>query len=259
MILHRVELGQGPPVVMLHGLFGTAANFGVVQRRLAPECRVLAFDLRNHGSSPHDPAMTYPLMAADVAETMAAAGLKRAAVIGHSMGGKVAMTLALTRPDLVSRLMVADIAPAAYPPHLHEMAAAMQAIPLQPGLTRADVDAALSGAVHEARVLAFLSLNLRLGAAPAWRIGLDEIAAALPAIEGWDGTGAYEGPTLVLAGERSDYIRPEHRPVFQALFPHARFATLRGAGHWLHAEAPEAFIATAQAFLAPEQVIARSA
>lgn len=254
MILHAVESGAGPAVVILHGLFGAAANFGVLARRLREEYRVIALDARNHGASAHAAGMTYGTMAADVAETLAAMGVAGAAVVGHSMGGKIAMALALSRPGLVARLLVADVAPVRYPPHFREVAAAMQAIELHPGLTRAEVDRGLAEAAPDPRVRLFLSTNLRLGSAgsaPAWRIGLDEIAAALPDIARWDEVGRYDGPTLVLSGDRSDYVLPEHRPLFMALFPHARFAALRDAGHWLHADQPEAFLATVRAFLAP--------
>jgi esterase len=249
MILHANDLDEGPPAVLLHGLFGTASNFATIQRRLAVGRRVLAFDLRNHGRSGHDPAMNYPTMADDVLETMRAHGLEQAALVGHSMGGKVAMTAALRRPDRVTRLLIADIAPVAHPPRYNAIAEAMLALKLSPDLTRAAADAALAPAVPDQAVRQFLLSNLRFGAAPAWRIGLREIVAALPAIEGWDQMGVYEGPTLVLRGERSDYVLPEHRALFRALFPAARFASLRDAGHWLHADAPDAFIATADAFL----------
>ena len=249
MILHTVRMGQGSPLLLLHGLFGSAANWGRIQRRLAEQHDVLAMDLRNHGTSPHDPAMTYGAMAGDVADTLAAQGLQAAAVLGHSMGGKAAMQLALTRPELVTRLVVGDVAPVAYPPHFDTIAAAMQAIPLRPGLTRAEASTALEPAVPDPTLRGFLLQNVRFGDPPAWRIGLDEIAAAMPDISGWPGTGQYPGPVLVLRGETSDYILPEHRPLFRALFPAARFATLRGAGHWLHADAPEAFIETIQPFL----------
>ena len=251
MILHAQEAGRGPAVAVLHGLFGAGTNFGALQRRLAPDYRVVTLDARNHGASPHGPAMDYRAMAEDVAETLAALGVEDAAVIGHSMGGKTAMALALTRPASVRRLLVADIAPVRYPPHFRDIAAAMRAIPVRAGLTRTEIDAALAEVAPDLRVRAFLSLNLRLGAAPGWRIGLDEITAALPDIEGWEVAGRYDGPTLVLAGERSDYVRPEHRPAFTALFPHARFATVRDAGHWLHSDAPDAFLAIVRAFLKP--------
>ena len=249
MILHATDIGEGPPAILLHGLFGTASNFATIQKRLAAGRRVLAFDLRNHGRSGHDTAMTYGLMAQDVLDTLHAHGLERAALVGHSMGGKVAMQAALRYPDRITRLLVADIAPIAYRPRYRAISEAMLSLPLRPGLTRAAADQWLSEAVDDPAVRGFLLSNLRFGAAPAWRIGLAEIASALPEIEGWSAAGVYEGPTLVLRGERSDYILPEHRALFRTLFPAARFATLRDAGHWLHAEQREAFIQTVNAFL----------
>lgn len=259
MILNTVEAGEGgggggdPPVLLLHGLFGAAQNWGAVQRRLSTRHRVLAMDLRSHGASPRG-AMDYPALAADVAETLEAHGATPAAVLGHSMGGKVAMVLALTRPGQVSRLVVADIAPVAYPPALRGYVEAMRAVPPHPGLSRREADAALAAAVPEAGIRAFLLQNLRFegGGPPAWRLGLEEIAAGMPVIEGFpDLAGAsYPGPTLVLGGERSTYIRPEHHDRFRALFPAARFATVPGAGHWVHAENPEGFLALVEPFLA---------
>jgi esterase len=253
MILQSHDAGQGPPAIILHGLFGTASNFATIQKRLAVGRRVVTMDLRNHGRSPHDPAMDYAIMAADVLETMTSLGLEQAALVGHSMGGKVVMTAALRHPERVSRLLIADIAPVPYPPRYREIADAMLALPLEPGLTRAVADAALAPAVPDPAMRQFLLSNLRFGATPSWRIGLSEIADALPAIEGWTeaeaGQGVYAGPTLVLRGERSDYIKPEDRATFRALFPAARFASLRDAGHWLHADAPDAFVATVDAFL----------
>ncbi len=254
MRLHAIEAGTGRPVALLHGLFGSARNFGAVQRRLAATHRVIALDLRNHGSSPHDPAMDYPAMAADVLETLAARDARPAVLIGHSMGGKVAMQAALAQPAAVAALLVADIAPVAYPPHFGAIAAALAALPLEPGLTRAAADAALAAVEPDPALRAFLLQNFIPGGgatAPHWRIGLAEIIAALGVIGGWAApAGArYSGPVLVLAGAQSDYIRPEHRPAFRALFPAARFASLRHAGHWLHADNPEGFLAVVQAFL----------
>lgn len=255
MILNTIRMGEaGTPVVLLHGLFGTAANWGRIQRALATTHRVIALDARNHGGSPHAGGVGYAAMAADVRDTLAAEGLDRVAVIGHSMGGKIAMRLALDHPALVSRLVVADIAPVPYPPRNGAIAAALAAVPLDPGLTRAAAHAALADAVPDAVVRGFLLQNLRFGDPPAWRIGLAEITAGLPAIEDWQAAGPadapYEGPVLVLRGELSDFVRPEHRAVIRALFPAARFATLRGAGHWLHADAPDAFLGTVAPFLA---------
>jgi len=252
MQLAVTELGSGPPVVFLHGLLGAGQNFGAVQKALAPQHRVLALDLRNHGASPHAPTMSYPEMADDVAGTLRAEGAWPAAVIGHSMGGKVAMALALAHPEAVERLCIADIAPVAYAtPLFTRYVAAMRAIPLRPGLTRRDADAALAEAVPNPALRAFLLQNLLFSEAPPrWRIALDAIAEQMPIIGGWpDPPGRYDGPTLVLAGDASDYIAPDHHPRFRALFPAARFATIH-AGHWLHAENPRDFLAEVSAFLA---------
>ena len=143
MLLNTVESGAGGALVVLHGLFGAARNWGAIARRLSARHRVLAMDLRNHGASPRSGAMDYPGMAADVAETVEAAGAAPAAVLGHSMGGKTAMVLALTRPELVTRLLVADIAPVPYPPRQARIVNAMRAVPLRPGLGRREADAAL--------------------------------------------------------------------------------------------------------------------
>jgi pimeloyl-ACP methyl ester carboxylesterase len=252
MRLNTVEAGEGAPLVLLHGLFGAASNWGTIQKRLSAQRRVIAMDLRNHGASGRNAAMDYPAMAADVVETLDALGAAPTAVLGHSMGGKVAMALALTRPEAVERLVVADIAPVTYPPALRGYVTAMQAVELRPGLTRRDADAALAEAVPESGIRAFLLQNLRFGeGAPAWRLGLAEIAAGMPVIEGFpELPGRYEGKVLVLGGERSNYIRTAHHGCIQALFPAARFATVPDAGHWVHAENPQGFLALVEPFLA---------
>ncbi len=253
MILHAQEMGEGDPVCVLHGLFGAGMNLRTAGRRLAVAHRVLLLDLRNHGSSPHAPTMSYAEMSADVRETLAALGALPAALLGHSMGGKIAMRLALDTPNAVTRLLVVDIAPVAYVPHFDGLVAALRALPLRPGLTRTEASALLAPAVPDAALRAFLLQNLRFEGAPTWRLGLAEIAANLSLLEGWDATpGAhYDRPALFLSGARSSYVRTDYRPVIRALFPAARFATLRDAGHWMHADQPDAFAATAAAFLTP--------
>ncbi|MCA3288006.1 MAG: alpha/beta fold hydrolase [Roseomonas sp.] len=253
MLLNVMEAGQGPPLVLLHGLFGSARNWGAVQKVLSTDYRVVALDLRNHGASPHAPGMDYAAQAADVAETLATLGIERAVVLGHSMGGKAAMMLALMRPELVSRLIIADIAPRPYPPALRAVVAAMQALPLHAGLTRQEADQALRSAVPEAPIRSFLLQNLRFETAPpSWRIGLAEIAAALPEIEDFapPPSARFEGPALAMAGALSPYIRTEDHPAFRALFPRISFASIPRAGHWLHAENPEGSLAALKEFLA---------
>jgi pimeloyl-ACP methyl ester carboxylesterase len=250
MRLNHIESGAGPPVVVLHGLFGSARNFGTVQRALAPLFRVIAMDARNHGASPHAAGMRYATLAADVLETLGSLKVERAAVIGHSMGGKTAMTIAVMAPERVGRLLVADIAPVAYQHANDSVADAMRAIPLHAGLTRAEADAALVDAVPGAAVRTFLIQNLQLGPQPRWRIGLDEIASAIPDLEGWETpAGTYSGPTLFVSGAQSNYVLPEHRPTIRALFPTARFVSVKHAGHWLHADNPAGFLSVVEAFL----------
>ena len=254
LLLHARELGAGPPLVLLHGLFGMARNLGAIARAFAPTHRVIALDLRNHGASPHASPADYPTMAADVIHTLAQMGVAQTALMGHSMGGKLAMQIALTHPHVISRLAIADIAPVRYPPRNAPVLAAMRAINLHPGLTRAEAEAVLEAAQPDPAIRAFLLQNLRLHDAdsrgPAWRAGLAEIEASLPAIEGWEppATAPYPGRTLFIAGAQSNFIQPEHRPLIRALFPAVRFVTMKNAGHWVHADNPEAFNSVLQAF-----------
>ena len=251
MILSGIDQGEGPAVELLHGLFGNARNLGALARPLVADGhRVLSLDLRNHGGSPHADAMDYAVMADDVAETMDARGMATAAVVGHSMGGKVAMRLALARPDRVERLVVADIAPVPNPPHFGPLAAVMAT--LDPAtMTRTEADRALSSVASDASLRAFLLQNARFGAGGGWRIGLHEIRDALSRIEGWDAPfGArYTGPTLFIRGARSDYVPDADIPAIRAAFPAAEIVTIPDAGHWLHADNPNAVAAAVVAFL----------
>lgn len=247
MILSHRDAGQGSPVVLLHGLFGSARNLGGVARALAAQHRVVSIDARNHGESPHDPVMDYDEMAGDVADTMDALGLPQAAVLGHSMGGKIGMRLALTQPARVTRLVVADIAPVPNPPNFSAYANALLALPAD--LSRTEADARLAPDIPDPAVRSFLLHNYR--PREGWRIGLPQIASGIPAMEDWPPLNArYDGPALFVTGALSPYVQPAHRPVILRLFPAARFVAIKGAGHWLHAEQPDAFNATVAAFLA---------
>ncbi len=251
MILNAIEAGAGAPVVLLHGLFGSGRNFGSVQRALAARFRVIALDMRNHGDSPHGADMRYATLAEDVRATLAALGIGPAAIVGHSMGGKAAMALALRYPDVVGRLMVSDIAPVVYQHGNAGVAAAMQAIPLTAALTRREADAALAAVQPRADVRAFLLQNLRFGPEPRWRVGLAEIAGAIRDLEGWEPLpGVYDGPTVFVTGAQSDYVLAEHRGAIRALFPNARFVAVKNAGHWVHADNPAGFLSVLEGFLA---------
>lgn len=241
------DTGQ-PPILIVHGLFGSARNWGVVARRLSANAQVLTVDMRNHGHSPRADSQTYDDMAADLARVIAAHG-GRAHVVGHSMGGKAAMVLALQHSGSVERLIVADIAPVAYGHSQQKYIDAMRALDLSAVVTRADADRALSAAVPEAGVRAFLLQSLDMKE-KRWRLNLDVLERFMPDILGWpDPGGRFEGPALFLSGARSDYVRPEHRETIRALFPAARFARIPEAGHWLHADRPRAFEGAVRAFL----------
>jgi len=241
-----------PPLVILHGLLGSSRNWGGVAKALSAEWRVLALDLPNHGASPWSETMDYPFMARELAATIEPLG-RKVVLLGHSMGGKAAMVLALTRPDLVERLIVVDIAPVAYDHTFAPFIRAMRAVRLSEVRTRADVSAALAQAVPDPAFRAFLLQNLESGAEGyRWRPNLAVLLAHMEDILGFPpippGT-VFSGPTLFLAGGRSDYLRPSHRETISALFPAARHAEIALAGHWVHADAPEAFLAALGDFL----------
>jgi pimeloyl-ACP methyl ester carboxylesterase len=234
----------------VHGLFGSARNWSVIARRLADMRDVIAVDMRNHGASPRFPTQGYPEMADDLAEVIAASG-GQADVLGHSMGGKAAMVLALSRPDCVHRLVVADIAPVAYTHDNTGHVRAMQALPLDGLATRGEADARLAATVPDASLRAFFLQSLDLKSdPPRWRLNLDVLAAEMPKIVGWPQvTGQYPGRCLFVSGAESTYVRPENRATILSLFPAARFVRIPGAGHWLHAEKPRAFEETVRVFL----------
>lgn len=239
-----------PTLVIAHGLYGSARNWGVIARRLSDVREVAAVDMRNHGDSPRAPTQSYPDMAADLAEVIESLG-PPVDLLGHSMGGKAAMQLALTRPDLIRRLVVADIAPVAYQHDQTRHARAMAALDLSRITSRAEADAALAQHIADPALRAFFlqSLDLR-SHPPRWKLNLPVLEAEMPKIVGWPGTqGQFEGPALFLTGSESPYVRPEHREIIRALFPKARFAKIPSAGHWLHAEKPREFEETVRVFL----------
>jgi esterase len=246
-IIHGTPTDR-PPLLIAHGLYGSARNWGVIAKRLSDLRQVIAVDMRNHGHSDWSPRHDYPAMAVDLAEVIAAAG-GVADVLGHSMGGKAAMVLALTQPQAVHRLVVADIAPVAYGHSQMPFIDAMRGVDLARVTRRADAEAQLATLGVEPALQSVFTQSLDIAGA-RWRLNLDALANRMDAIMGFpELTGAWPGSTLFLTGTQSDYVRPEHRARIKALFPAARFARLHGAGHWLHAEKPREFEAAVRAFL----------
>lgn len=248
------EQGAGPPLVILHGLFGASSNWASIARRVALRHHVFALDLRNHGASPWAPAMDYEAMAEDVRAFIRRRHLVPAALLGHSMGGKAAMMLALRHAETVERLVVADVAPMAYPPELRGYAEAMRELDLSPLKRRSEADMLLRRRVPDDAVRLFLLQNLVAGPdGLRWRLNLDAILAEMDTIAGFpelSAEAAYRGPALFLRGERSDYVRERDGAAIRRLFPAATIATVPGAGHWIHAERPDAFLAALEPFLA---------
>jgi len=235
----------------VHGLFGSARNWGVIARRMARDRDVIAVDQRNHGDSPHLPTHSYTDMADDLAKVIRAQPGK-ADVVGHSMGGKAAMVLALTEPDLVRRLIVADIAPVAYTHDQSHHITAMRSLDLTELTSRAEADRRLAATLDDPALRAFFLQSLDLKASPPrWRLNFDVLEAEMPKIVGWpEIEGRFDGPTLFLSGADSSYIQPGYRAKIRNLFPVARFAKLPGTGHWLHADKPREFEETMRVFLA---------
>jgi esterase len=252
--LAAVEYGKGPSLAILHGLFGSGRNWAGIAQRLAAHHRVIALDLRNHGVSPWAETMGYAEMAADVSTTLNASGHRRFALLGHSMGGKVAMVLALGRVEDVERLVVVDIAPVAYQARHLAYVRAMRALDLGAIKRRAEADARLAPAIPDAAERGFLLQNLVFdGGNARWRLNLAAIELAMADLVGFPvlpPAASYRGPALFVAGGRSDYLRPEHKAEIRRRFPVARIARIADAGHWLHAEQPQAFLDIVEPFLA---------
>lgn len=248
------EYGQGSPVLILHGLFGSARNWHSIARRLGERYAVYVLDLRNHGDSPWADDMDYLALAADVRAFIDRQGLDRPMVIGHSMGGKTAMCLALQHGERIDRVAVLDIAPVDYDHSHSEFIEAMQMV--DPALIerRSEADAILSRTIPDVPVRQFLLQNLvAQDASFTWRINLPALSTNLDRILAFPSeladNGRYDGPALFLHGANSDYVLPQHVSIIQRLFPRARYQAVFGAGHWLHAERPDIVLSALDQFL----------
>lgn len=231
---------SNPTLLIAHGLFGSARNWGVIAKRLSDQFFVVCPDMRNHGASPWFETQTYADMAGDLAELLDGPSF----IVGHSMGGKAAMVLALNHPELVEKLIVADIAPVTYTHTQTHHIDAMRAIDLSQIERRSDAGETLD---PEVRDFLLQSLDVR---EQKWKLNLDVLQTEMPEIIGFPQVSStFAGPTLFLSGGDSDYVQRDHRDGIKALFPTARFAKLPGAGHWLHAQKPREFEAAVRAFL----------
>jgi len=251
--LHYREYGkQGPTVLLLHGLFGSGANWGSIARELSTDYRVIVPDLRNHGQSPHADVMDYPSMAADVRALLDRLRIQQPILVGHSMGGKVVMYAALEQPQRSAGIGVVDIAPIAYAHDFSDILAGFEAIDLARLKDRQAADRQLAGYVPEAGVRAFLLQNLVHGSGGwQWRVNLQALGAAMRSITGFDVPSGkvYPGPAHFIHGARSAYVQAAFEPRIRELFPQGVFCAVPDAGHWVYTENREGFMHCLRRFL----------
>ena len=238
---------KSPPVMIVHGLYGSGRNWGVIAKRLSDQFFVITVDLRNHGDSPWLDTHNYHVMADDLVEVINSLNIKPN-IIGHSMGGKAAMVLALKRPNLVRNLIIADIAPVKYEHDQSQFIEAMQKVDLSKVEKRSDATLALSKFVEDKSLQNFFTQSLDIKA-KRWKLNLKVLRSEMSEILSFPKIESeFSGHSLFLKGEKSDYIKPEYRRLIKSLFTKARFATFKEAGHWLHAEKPREFESAARLF-----------
>jgi esterase len=250
--LAHQEFGAGAPLVILHGLFGSQRNWQAVAKRLAGSYHVYTVDLRNHGRSPWAPTMTFAEMSEDLKAFLDRHDLQSAIILGHSVGGKIAMTFALEHPARTAELIVVDVAPVAYTHSFLPYVRAMQAVNLDGLRRRAEAEARLAASIADAPTRKFLIQSLATtGDGLRWRLNLDALAGAMTTLTGFPDEAGHEytGRVLFISGERSDYITRAHDDAIFALFPQAEFAVIAKAGHRVHTEQPDAFLGRVLDFL----------
>lgn len=243
-LFYRKE-GQGQDIVILHGLFGSSDNWMSISKKLAENYTVWLLDQRNHGQSPHDNDFTYDAMAEDLDEFLKQHNISNPILLGHSMGGKVAMNYALKHQPELEKLVIADIAPKYYPPHHQQILAGLNSIDIQNVKSRGEIDKQLSEYIREMGVRAFLMKNIYRteDGNYDWRINLPVITNQIENVGDENlGDYSYAGETLFIRGERSDYILDEDLDLIQKFFPNSHLDTVINAGHWLHAEQPVDFL-----------------
>ena len=260
MKLNYIEQGlaSAPTIILIHGMFGSLSNLGMLGRTLVDQYRVIAVDLRNHGDSPHQQEMDLPSMAADIVELMDDLGIARATLIGHSLGGKIAMQIALNSPARVSMLVVVDIAPVTYSGGQDQALAGLVALGSASIESRSAADKLLCEYIAEPSTRAFLLKNLARDGEGNLGLKLnissieDNYATTLVAAP----TGErYNNPTLFLKGENSAYIQDKHQPIIEKMLPRGQLPVVANAGHWLHAEQPQLVNSTIAAFLDKNHLI----
>jgi len=248
---YREYAGPGPALLLLHGLFGRAANWGAIAKQLATDYTVIVPDLRNHGASPHDPDMRYESLTVDAISLLNHLGINDAIWIGHSMGGKVAMTAALKDASRVRALAVVDMAPVTYTHNFDDVLAGFDAVDLSVVQSRREADQQMSQVISSATLRGFLLQNLqRDHQGYQWELGLEHLRAAVSSITGFDQPqGRYEEDVVFISGSESHYVTEQNWPIIQQHFPRAGRCVIEGAGHWVYANKPQEFMRCLHQFL----------
>lgn len=252
MKLAYQETGEGEPIIIFHGLFGSSDNWLSIAKELSETYKVYLPDLRNHGDSPHAEEFTYAAMAEDIATFIEQHQIKNPIVVGHSMGGKAAMRFAVEHPKLLKKLVVVDIAPRYYPPHHQVILEGLKAIDIQNLKSRKEADNTLSEYVSELGVRQFLLKNLgrSKGGGYEWKLNLPVIDSKIENVgEALSDDKSFDKPTLFINGTTSNYIKKEDEGMISKIFPNSKIEPIRGAGHWVHAEKPEEFLEVLLSFI----------
>lgn len=244
MKLNYKSFGQGEPLIIIHGLFGMLDNWQTIAKRLSEDFMVYIVDMRNHGKSPHSDEMDYKVMAEDLKEFMESQWIYSAYVVGHSMGGKVAMQFAIDYDDMVKKLMVVDIAPKRYPPGHLGIFDALLSIDIDAISSRKEIDKILSDKISEISTVQFLLKNIsrKKPKGYKWKMNLSAIHASYDNILSSIDPSAIDIPALFVKGGRSGYITKEDHELIQGQFTSSEILEISDVGHWVHAEAPERMI-----------------
>ncbi len=252
MKLNFREIGEGnETLIIIHGLFGSLDNWATLGKGFAQGRKVYLIDQRNHGKSPHDEGFSYDLMADDLEEFMNDHDIKKATILGHSMGGKTAMKFAMKFPERIEKLIIADIGPKYYPPHHQMIIEALESVDMSQVRSRSDAEATMKQYISDPGIMMFLMKNItRSGDGYAWKMNLPVIVKNIDNVgEGLQLDEEYDGVTLFVRGDKSDYILDEDWENIHNFFPQAKLATVKNAGHWLHAEQPKVFFELIDAYL----------
>ena len=253
MILNYKAFGEGFPVIILHGLLGSLDNWQTIAKKLSEHFRVYIIDQRNHGKSPHSAAFNYDLLAADLLELYKVHHISRAHLIGHSMGGKTVMHFALNYPDYVGGLVVVDITPSEYGDYHQHVFRALLNAKSEEANEREEVAASLRKSLKDETTVQFLMKGLvrdANGEHFEWKFNLKSLYENYGEISrSLQSSHPFQGPTLFIKGEKSNYINASNYSALESIFPNNHLAEIKGAGHWVHADKPVEFIAEVERFL----------